>query len=120
MAIQKTGRRSRPCEVGHHKECSKTNKDPHNIRVIKDQEEHDRIRLLDGLQCGKRTSYKGLDQLLLAAVDPSLCAAFALLQFLLMTAMNDQVAPCDGSAEKRPNLWGMRMPAILREVAGQR
>jgi len=58
-AAKKLGRKLRPGEVVHHKDRNKTNNQPDNLWVFKNQEEHDRIHKLDAKRHGKKASYKG-------------------------------------------------------------
>ena len=59
VAAQKLGRPLRRGEVVHHKDRNKTNNDPRNLWVFKDQAAHDRVHKLDAQRHGKRASYQG-------------------------------------------------------------
>ena len=59
VAAKKLGRPLRRGEVVHHKDRSKTNNDPRNLWVFKDQAAHDRAHKYDALRYGKKASYKG-------------------------------------------------------------
>lgn len=59
VAAKKLGRPLRRGEVVHHKDRSKTNNDPRNLWVFKDQAAHDRAHKSDALRYGKRASYQG-------------------------------------------------------------
>lgn len=59
VAKKKLGRALRPGEVFHHKDRDKTNNEPRNLWVFKDQAAHDRAHKYDAKRFGKRASYQG-------------------------------------------------------------
>ena len=62
VAEKKLGRELRPGEVVHHKDRDKSNNDPDNLWVFRNQEEHDRVHLEDELRHGARASYQGFSR----------------------------------------------------------
>ncbi len=59
VAEKKIGRKLKPGEVVHHYNRDKQDNRKSNLRVFKNQEEHDRIHKIDAKRYGYAASYRG-------------------------------------------------------------
>ena len=59
VAEKKLGRELRPGEVVHHKDRDKSNNDPDNLWVFRNQDEHDIVHEEDAYRHGDIASYQG-------------------------------------------------------------
>ena len=61
-AEKKLGRKLKKGEVVHHKDRNKTNNNPNNLHVFKNQKQHDYFHRKDAIKHGPKASYKGFDK----------------------------------------------------------